>query len=343
MGSHLRRRNPRGPDSQIVGDAATPRYGGSAGTTSRKIHQAAARAIGYVWRVSDAAFYEARVAKVLAYLARADGDTDLSLDALARVAGMSKFHFHRQFAAITGIPVARLVVLWRLKRASLRLAFTPDARVGDVAHAAGYASPEAFARAFKDIQGQSPSAFRRAPAWDRWAAAFHTSSVRQEGSMAATDVQIVQFPETLVAVFEHRGAPATLMASVARFIEWRKASGASPIRTSQTYGVAFDDPDAVPADEFRFDICGTVAAPVEPNPWGVITKTLPGGPCAVLTHRGSTDAIGPTVMRLYRDWLPTSGRTLRDAPLFFHYRQRMPDVAEPDQLTDVYVPLAHAG
>jgi len=289
----------------------------------------------------DSAFYQARVAKVLAYLARAvdADDADVSLDALARVAGMSKFHFHRQFAAITGIPVARLVAIWRLKRASLQLAFTPAARVGDVAYDAGYGSPEAFARAFKDVQGQSPSEFRREPAWDRWAAAFHTSYAMQEVSMTGVEVQVVQFPETLVAVLEHRGAPATLMASVARFIEWRKARGASPARTSQTYGVAFDDPDAVSPADFRFDICGSIAAPVATNPWGVVTKTIAGGPCAMTTHRGSTDAIGPTVMRLYRDWLPTSGRTLRDAPLFFHYRQRMPDVAEPDQLTDVYLPL----
>jgi AraC family transcriptional regulator len=288
---------------------------------------------------------ERRVARVLAYLAReldVDG-ADLSLDTLAGVAGMSKFHFHRQFAAITGTTVARLLARWRLKRASMTLAFARQARVSDVAQGAGYGSPEAFARAFRELQGQSPTEFRRAPAWEHWAHAFRTSHPSQERPMPEQEqfaVEVVQFPETMVAALEHRGAPATLMASVARFIEWRKASGASPAHRSHTYGVAFDDPGAVAPPDVRFDICGSVDAPVPPNSWGVVTKTIAGGACAVTTHRGSTDAIGATVMRLYREWLPGSGRSLRDAPLFFHYKRRMPDVHEPDQLTDVYLPLA---
>lgn len=286
-------------------------------------------------------FYQRKIAKVLGYLATSvDQDAaDLSLDKLADVAGLSKFHFHRQFVAITGITVARLVSLWRLKRASMRLAFSTDDRVTDIAFDAGYSSLEAFSRAFRDIQAQSPSEFRRDPTWAHWAAAFRTPSPTQELSMTA-EVAIVQFPETLVAVLEHRASHATLMASVARFIEWRKATGASPVRTSQTYGVVYDDPDAVAPDKFRFDICGTIQAPIADNHWGVITKTIAGGTCAVTTHVGSTDAIGPSVMLLYRDWLPTSGHTLRDAPLFFHYKKRMPDVSEPEQETDIYLPIA---
>lgn len=287
-------------------------------------------------------FYERRIGRVLAYVARVVDapDADLSLDTLAQIAGMSKFHFHRHFAALTGTTVSRLVTAWRLKQASMRLAFAPDDSVSSVAFEAGYGSPEAFARAFRELQGQSPTEFRRAPAWERWASAFRSPLSPQESSMPEFQVEIVHFPETTVAVLEHRGAPTTLMASVARFIEWRKATGLSPAQRQQTFGVVYDDPDAVPPHEFRFDICGGVDGPVPANPWGVRTGAIAGGVCAVTTHRGSTDAIGATVMRLYREWLPTSGRRLRDAPMFFHYKRRMPEVSEPEQETDVYLPIA---
>lgn len=307
-----------------------------------KIYQAGAARIRYGQHVtSRSSFYAQKIANVLTYLVRAlnDGEADLSLDALATVAGLSKFHFHRQFAALTGTTVARLVSHWRLKQASMQLAFKPEARVTDIALQAGYGSLEAFSRAFRDMQTQSPSDFRRTPQWQQWTAAFANPLTNQELMMSAADVTIVDFPPTIVAVLEHRGAPATLMASVARFIAWRKSSTDSPIRTSQTYGVAYDDPEATPPEQFRFDICGTLTAPVADNTFGVITKTLPGGKCAVVTHIGSTDAIGPSVMRLYRDWLPTSGQQLRDAPLFFHYKKRMPEVTEPEQVTDIYLPL----
>lgn len=286
----------------------------------------------------EADFYQRRVAKVLTYIASHidDESPDFSLDALADLAGMSKFHFHRQFAAITGITVARLVTVLRLKRASMRLAFGSNDRVTDIAFDSGYGSVEAFSRAFREVQGQSPTEFRSQPTWEHWSNVFRTSYSNKELFMK---VEVVQFPETQVAVLEHRGPPTTLMPSVAKFIEWRKATNESPVRTSQTYGIVYADPDSVPPEDFRFDICGTIRAPVAENKWGIVSKRIEGGTCAVTTHLGSTDAIGPSVMRLYREWLPTSGHTIRDAPLFFHYKLRMPDVSEPEQVTDIYLPL----
>src|SRR5262245_60767739 len=63
----------------------------------------------------------ARLRQVLAHVdAHLDDDTsDLSLDGLAAVAGLSKFHFHRIFVARFGVGVHRYVQLLRLKRASL--------------------------------------------------------------------------------------------------------------------------------------------------------------------------------------------------------------------------------
>ena len=56
-------------------------------------------------------------------------------------------------------------------------------------------------------------------------------------------------------------------------------------------------------------------------------------------HIGSTDRINETVLPMYKDWLPDSGEELRDFPCFFEYVRRMPDVAEHEQLTRVYLPL----
>lgn len=283
---------------------------------------------------SSRELYARRMGKVLDYIG-AHLSEPLSVEELSRVAGFSKYHFHRQFTAFTGITVARFVALLRLKRASLQLAFGVDQRIIEVAYEAGFANPESFSRAFKSAQGQSPSQFRRSPDWERWGDNFRTDSLR-ENSM---NIKIVDFPETQVACLEHKGSPATLMASVGRFIEWRKSCAASPVKTSGTYGVPYGDPEKTPPEDFKFDICGTVQRAVEPNPFGVVTKTIPGGRCAVATHHGSTDAIDKTVLALYREWLPHSGEEPRDFPCFFHYIERMPAVSEHAQVTDVYLPL----
>lgn len=280
-------------------------------------------------------FYERRIEKVLVYVYE-HLDEELSLERLSRVAGFSRYHFHRQFLAFTGISVARLVALLRLKQASYQLAFSPAHRVIDVALAAGFASPEAFSRAFKNAQGQSPSEFRRSPQWERWSEIFQKPL---DTGSRVVEPKIVIFEETRVAALEHRGPKETLLSSVQRFIEWRKSCDLSPVKTSKTLGIAYHDPDTTPPEDFRFDICGSVTRKVPDNEHGVLEKVIPGGRCAVARHIGSTDAIGKTICALYGTWLPESGEETRDFPIFFHYIERMPAVKEHEQVTDVYLPL----
>jgi AraC family transcriptional regulator len=153
------------------------------------------------------------------------------------------------------------------------------------------------------------------------------------------EVKIVDFDDTPVAVLEHRGSPATVNATAQQFIEWRKTSGLSPITSCRTFGVPWNDPESVPPEEFRFDICGEITRDVPENPQGVDNKTIPGGRCAVVRHHGSTDQIGESVWYLYRDWLPQSGEELRDFPVFFHYLTLGSVTPEHELETDVYLPL----
>ena len=153
------------------------------------------------------------------------------------------------------------------------------------------------------------------------------------------EVKIVNFKETAVAVLEHRGAPERVNDSVRIFIDWRKESRLSPVKTSRTFGIVYDNLDTTEAEKFRFDICGEVAEPVPGNPQGVVNKVIPGGRCAVVSHFGSHEKIGESAYYLYREWLPDSGEELRDFPLFFHYLNLMPETAEHDLVTEVYLPL----
>ena len=153
------------------------------------------------------------------------------------------------------------------------------------------------------------------------------------------DVNIIDFEETQVAALEHRGAPELVNDSVRVFIEWRKESGLSPVKTSKTLGIVYDDPATTEAEDFRFDICGAVTEAVPDNAQGVISKVIPAGRCAVVRHVGSHHRIGESVYYLYREWLPDSGEDLRDFPLVFHYLNLLPETPEHELQTDIYLPL----
>lgn len=263
-------------------------------------------------------------------------DQPLSTETLSSVANFSKFHFHRQFSDYVGMTVGRYVHLARLRRASYRLVFNPLDRIIDIALDVGFERAESFSRAFRETFGKSPTEFRSSPDWLVWDALFKPVRSQRNQSM---QVKIVNVAPMQVAVLEHKGNPALVNQSVQRFITWRKETGLSPVATSASYGVPYSDPDTTLPEEFRLDLCGSVHEPVPENRFGVITKHIPGGRCAVVRHVGSLDDVARSVYFLYRDWLPTSGEELRDFPVYFHYINLRPDTLEHELQTDVHLPL----
>ena len=85
----------------------------------------------------------------------------LTLDEIAAIGGVSRFHMVRAFAAATGFSVMRYVRARRLSKAARELAAgAPD--ILSLALDADYGSHEAFTRAFRDHFGVTPEAVRAA-------------------------------------------------------------------------------------------------------------------------------------------------------------------------------------
>lgn len=87
----------------------------------------------------------------------------LGIDRLARVAGLSRAHFVRRFAGETGQSPSDYVSAARMERAT-RLLIATDQPVSAIAAATGFANGNYFAKAFRRLNGLSPSEFRAAAA-----------------------------------------------------------------------------------------------------------------------------------------------------------------------------------
>jgi AraC family transcriptional regulator len=83
----------------------------------------------------------------------------LSLDELARVAGVSRFHFARQFRLRTSESPMEFLMRTRIERGKTLLR-AGVASVGDVASALGFADQSHFARTFKRHVGVPPSVYK---------------------------------------------------------------------------------------------------------------------------------------------------------------------------------------
>ena len=286
--------------------------------------------------------YKARMQRVLDYVDQ-HLDGDLDLDTMSRVAAFSKFHFHRQFMATFGLSVHRYVQLARLKRASHRLASKGAQSVTEIAMEAGYDAPDAFARAFRQRFGQSPSSFRKTPDWAPWLAAFGPLDNARSKLMPITytpdDVMIRQTPPTPVAVLEHRGDRATLGTTIERFIAWRKAAGLSP-ETSATYNIFRSERIPENPADYSMDLCIGTDRPIAEDDPVMKAGEIPGGRCAVLRVVHDTHNLEPAALYLYRDWLPASGEEARDFPIYCQRHFSFPPNATVHEVVvELFLPL----
>jgi AraC family transcriptional regulator len=282
---------------------------------------------------------QGRLKRVLEYI-EDHLDEPLTVEVLCRVAFWSKYHFHRQCSAYFGMGVYQLVKLLRLKRAAFQLAYRNDLRIIDIALSNGYESHQAFSRSFNQAFGLTPSAFRQTPNWHSWHQYYDNVAQLRMKTVTKTHqytIDIIDFPETPLAVLEHRGTPALLSHSIQRFIAWRKSMGLPPSR-SKTFNLVYDDPRAVNGEEYRFDLACEYRGDLLDDS-GIVAKAIPAGKCARLRHVGSDDTLSQPIEYLYADWLESHDWTLRDFPLFFERVSFFPEVSEYEMITDIYLPI----
>ena len=89
--------------------------------------------------------------------------TPIGLDELARVAGVSKYHFARSFEAAYGLTPIRYLTRRRVERAQDLLRHA-NLTVTEICFLVGFSSVGSFSSLFTRLVGESPTAYR-----NRWA------------------------------------------------------------------------------------------------------------------------------------------------------------------------------
>ena len=256
---------------------------------------------------------------------------DLSLDALADVAAMSRFHWHRVFRAVTGQTAAQAVRRVRLYRASVALVQS-DRPLARIAAEVGYPNLASFTRAFTDSYAMSPTAFRK-----RGELRPYTATQKPEVILMYS-VEIRAEPARRLATLPHKGA----YTDIGRAFEKLGATiGARGLlaRTGRMVGVYYDDPTAVASADLRSHAGLEVRADTRLDP-PLEEIRLPAGLHAVLTFKGPYAGLPAAYDQLFSTWLPASGKEPGDSPVFEVYLNTPMDAAPEDLVTEICLPLA---
>ncbi|MEJ1161677.1 AraC family transcriptional regulator [Prosthecomicrobium sp. N25] len=281
--------------------------------------------------------YVERIERVVARVAaHVDGrrDGDLTLDELAGIACLSRWHFHRIYRAMMQETVAGTVSRLRLARAAadLRESALP---VPVVARRAGFGSAAAFTRAFRARFGVTPAAYRRAGSVAEPPRALVPNASED---LDMLDVTVARYQPLRCAAVRHRGPYGEIGRAFDRLLAWAGARGLIGPAT-RCLAIGYDDPGSVPPEDLRSAACLVVGPGVAPE-GEVEILTVAGGLHAVHVHHGPYEDLGTAYRRLYGEWLPSSGHQAADEPPFEEYLNDPRRTAPQDLLTAIHIPLA---
>ncbi|MCX4242432.1 AraC family transcriptional regulator [Paraliomyxa miuraensis] len=280
--------------------------------------------------------YAARVNRVIDHIERHLGEP-LSLAALAEVAHLSRFHFHRIFGAVVGETLGAFVGRLRVERAAVMLVTNPRASITEIAIDCGFSSSATFARAFKDAFGMSATQWRaskgcledrkirKALGNPRQAASIspcyldpRTSTptwryeMNENGSTIEGKIEVAELPAHEVVYLRHVG-PYGQVDVVPRLVEelrgWAVPRGLYTPDTRLLL-VAHDSPTVTDEDKLRLSVCFTVppgTAVAKGGDGEVGTMTIPGGKFAVGHFEIEPRRIAEAWNVVMGDWLLGSG------------------------------------
>lgn len=273
--------------------------------------------------------HAARIGRVVDYL-HDHLEDELNLDLLADVAAMSRWHWHRVYTAMQGESVVATVRRLRLARAADRLANSAT-DIAEIARRAGYTTPEAFGRAFKQSYGLTPGAYREDGSHQLFKQANRVSDA------TGFPVEIVTLPAMRCIGVRHQGPYMQISRAFERLFTEAGPAGLVS-RKSQMIGVYYDDPDAVEADALRSMACLAIDAG-RPVPEDFETLDLVGGAYARLSYKGPYADMRDAYRWLMGVWLPASGLEAADGPMLEDYLNSPADTAPPDLRTNIFLPI----
>ena len=260
----------------------------------------------------------------------------VTMEALARQAGLSQWHFQRTFGALVGEGAGAYLRRRRLTEAARRLRGGKDS-ILEVALDFQFESHEAFTRAFRTEYLYTPSAWRRG----RGALNKPVEAVRLTGQNIRPHLPRMNLTPDIITL-----PAATYVGLQAPFIMvispdannlavipqlWgdlmARRSELPPIDVNNwaTFGLAQSPEQARLTRTHPDEAVYLASFSVPPDfkvPQGMVAWSVPENTYARFTHRGFLNRVGETYSAIYGKWLGSDGRQRGSGPDIERYDKR---------------------
>ena len=280
--------------------------------------------------------YRERINRIIKAIIRNPGN-EWTVQSLADIAGISAFHFHRIFRALTGETMFAFLQRRRLLRA-MELMRENGFTLTEIALECGFDSGSSLSRAFRKQLDCSPTQYRKQRSSPLLPPTRPHSSKKDR-----IQVEVRKAQARFAFVVERRGMIEQNFnqAATAAFRvltgEIKRVNGWHAVR--ETIGMCPDEASLVPDAEARY-WAGFLCEEALPAMNDEVKRVnIPAGRWAVSLHQGSYETLWQSWNRLYRDWLPASGYRLRDTSPFEIYLNNQKQVPSQELRTEIWIPI----
>ncbi len=196
-----------------------------------------------------------RLNRVLIYI-QENIDQPMLLKSLASIAHFSPFHFHRIFAAHVGETLSDYVRRVRLDKAAGKLYYSGESVTG-IALAAGYETPAAFAKAFKQRFRKTPTEFKKLKRRKLPAQMNLVANESKRKQVKPMKIDFRTLPDQKVLFVRKTGrydkAAGEAWGALMKFAYSHRVLN----NETKSIGIGHDSPDVTPEDKIRYDACIT--------------------------------------------------------------------------------------
>jgi len=273
------------------------------------------------------------VNKSLAYIYR-HIDTNITLDELARLNSVSKYHFHRIFKEETGENLFERISAIRLQKAANLLITNRYSTISEIALLCGYSSHSSFIKAFKNRFTYTPSQWKKGE-YINYSKRNITLDDQINDDFFSIEPQIKVAPKRVCAYIRNKGYDLSVTRVWERLMAYAYEK---KLNSTIQIGVFHDNPVVTLYQDCHYMAAFEVdSAFTSTN--SISKLEIEESLCAVFHYEGVYGDATKLMVYIYNFWLPNSGYEAKTLPPYAIYHKNH-FLEENDCFSlDFYVPI----
>lgn len=266
---------------------------------------------------------------------------DLQLDTIAEFFGYSKYHLHRMFSFITGLPLNTYIKRRKLTEAARALVCT-DRPIIDIAMDSGYDTQQSFTNGFKKLYKKSPDRYRKKKSFMPIQLKFQVNDNVDLRGDRVIDIDIKQAsPMTMIGYSANTAKGFRVIGQCHHKLNKSMAQIENRVDTEYIIGLN-DYKDFVSEDgKISFDYYAALhVSSVKELPEGMGVKQLPAAKYIVFSFIGNKKASPEHVSTyIYEKWFPQTNYRFNENAMYDFIKYSIEENEKGQSKIEYWVPV----